>query len=132
MHVSFHRFPSKSEPAKHKRWLLALDLSKSDIADHRPSPAPTVTPASSEPTDGEDSAPGTRMSTSVNEVLLSDCGVCELPSDELALDISGISGSCTYESSTNVIANAALVARVEALEAGKKQLRQLSSHSKPF
>lgn len=70
VHVSFHRFSSKSEPAKHKRWLLALDLSKSDIADHRPSPAPTVTPASSEPTDGEDSAPGTRMSTSVSEVLL--------------------------------------------------------------
>lgn len=191
MHVLFHRYPPKSEPAKRKRWLLALDLPESDIADHHricskhfpngdssltpllhlgkkfrspkkvwtaraqraakrrsmntgvptskrhlhcsPSPAPIVTPASSEPTDGEDSAPGTRMSTPVSEVLLSDCGVCELPSDESALDTSGISGSCTYESSTNVIVNTALVARVEALEAENKQLhRQLSSHSKPF
>ena len=140
MHVLFHRYPPKSEPAKRKRWLLALDLPESDIADHHricskhfpngdssqtpllhlgkkfrspkvwtaraqraakrsmntgvptskrhlhcsPSPAPTVTPASSEPTDGEDSAPGTRMSTPVSEVLLSDCGVCELPSDSIS------------------------------------------------
>ena len=34
MHVSFHWFPPKSEPAKRKRWLLALDLSESDLADH--------------------------------------------------------------------------------------------------
>ena len=191
MHVSFHRFPPKSEPAKCKRWLLALGLSEGDIADHHRicsqhfpngdssqtpslhlgkkfrspkkvwtaraqraakrrstntevptskrhlhcslSPAPTVTPASSEQTDGEDSAPGTRMYTPISEVLLGDYSVCELPSGESALDTSDVSGSCTYESSTSVIVNVALVARIEALKAENKELHcQLSSHSKPF
>lgn len=88
-----------------------------------PGPVPPVTPTFSEQTDVEDSAPGTRMSTPINEVLLSDYSVCELPSDESALDTSGISGSCTHESSTNVIVNTALVARIETLKAENKELR---------
>ena len=32
--VSLHRFPPKSDPVKHKKWLLALGLSESDVADH--------------------------------------------------------------------------------------------------
>ena len=87
-------------------------------------------------TDENDSGPGTRMSTPIWEVLLSEYSVHELPSEcseESALDITGFSGGCVNEASTNVIVHTALVARIEALEIENKELRyQVSSQSKPF
>ena len=68
-------------------------------------------------TDENDSGPGTRMSTPIGKVL-SDYSVHELPSEcseESALNISGFSGGCVNEASTNVIVHTALVARIEAL-----------------
>ena len=60
--------------------------------------------------------------------------VHELPSEcseKSAMDTSGISG--INESSTNVIVQTALVARIEAFEIENKALHhQLSSKSKPF
>ena len=55
-------------------------------------------------TDENDSGSGTRMSTPIGEVLLSDYSVHELPSEcseESALDTSRFSGGCVNEASTN-------------------------------
>lgn len=100
------------------------------------STSPTTTRTLSDRSDGEESGASTALSTPIGEVLLSDYGVHELPSEcseESALDTLGISGSYANESSTNVIVHTALIARIEALEIENKALhRQVSSKSKPF
>ena len=98
---------------------------------YSPSPVPSTC---SEPSDDGDSAPGTRMSTPIGEVLLSDFSVHELPgecSSESAVDTSGLSGHMA-DTSTQVTVNTALVARIEALEAENRLLSSKLSSRQNF
>ena len=100
------------------------------------SSSPLMSRTSSDRSEGEESGASTALSTLIGEVLLSDYNVHELPSEcsgESALDTSGMSGSYVNKSSTNVIVNTALIARIEALEIENKALCcQVSCKSKPF
>ena len=95
-----------------------------------------VTPTTSDATDGESSdlIVGTRLTTPIGEVYLSDYSIHELPSEESCLDLSSGSNldkGGEQSSEAQVVVNTALVARIEALEAQTRSLRFKLSKTQP-